>query len=148
MAVHTLFVRLAVIKKAPAQIRVSSHSKTTPSPVRHTMIQVRLSAICMAVTSVLVSGFGLVASAEATLTLNDFYRPFELSEITPKNMQSWPYYRYTSMNWDEYGLFGTVPVMRASNPANLSIADPQFDIEQEIRDDWTFVESLTSTRID
>jgi CubicO group peptidase (beta-lactamase class C family) len=100
----------------------------------------------MAVACVLVSGFGLVASAETTLTLNDFYRPFELSEITSKNMQSWPYYRYTSMNWDEYGIFGTVPVMRAKNPADLSIADPQFDIEQEIRENWTFVESLTSNQ--
>jgi len=31
-------------------------------------------------------------------------------------MQSWPYYRYTSMNWDDYGLFGAVPVMAAITP--------------------------------
>jgi len=110
------------------------------------MIQVRLSAIFMAATCVLVSGFGLVASAETTLTLSEFYRPFELSEVTPKNMQSWPYYRYTSMNWDEYGIFGTVPVMSAKNPAELTLANTPFDIEQEIREDWTFVESLTSTQ--
>ena len=59
------------------------------------------------------------ALAETKVTLNDFYRPYELSEITPKNMQSWPYYRYVSMNWDEYGLFGTVDIMAAKKPATI-----------------------------
>ena len=81
-----------------------------------------------------------------SVTVNDFYRPFKLSDITPKNMQKWPYYRYTSMNWDEYGLFGTVHVMGSKKPAKLSVADTPFNIEQELRDDWTFVESLTSTQ--
>jgi CubicO group peptidase (beta-lactamase class C family) len=80
------------------------------------------------------------------LTINDFYRPFELSEINQKNMQSWPYYRYTSMNWDEFGLFGTVHIMGANKPAELSVADTPFDIEQEFRKGWSFVESLTSTQ--
>ena len=63
--------------------------------------------------------FGNVAMAQHSkpkATLNDFYRPFTLSEITPKNMQSWPYYRYTSMNWDEYGIFGTVSIMASNSP--------------------------------
>ena len=67
--------------------------------------------LCIAATCALVSGVGDVASAESEVSLNDFYRPFKPSEITPKNMQTWPYYRYVSMNWDEYGLFGTVPIM-------------------------------------
>ena len=106
----------------------------------------RYFAICMTGTCALISGLGPAASAETAVTLNDFYRPFELSEITPKNMQSWPYYRYTSMNWDEYGLFGTVPVMGAKKPAELTVADIPFDIEQEFREGSTFVESLTSTQ--
>ena len=60
----------------------------------------------MAGMCALIAGFGKTVYAETEVTLNDFYRPFKLSEITPKNMQSWPYYRYTSMNWDDYGLFG------------------------------------------
>ena len=84
--------------------------------------------------------------AGTKVTLNDFHRPFELSEITPKNMQSWPYYRYTSMNWDDYGLFGTVSVMAAKNPAKLSVADKAFDIEQDLREGRTFVESLNATQ--
>jgi CubicO group peptidase (beta-lactamase class C family) len=110
------------------------------------MKQTRYFALCMAGTCALISGFSTFTSAEAEVTLNDFYRPFELSEITPKNMQSWPYYRYTSMNWDKYGLFGTVPIMGAKKPAELTVADTPFDIEQELRESWTFVESLTSTQ--
>jgi len=93
-----------------------------------------------------ITAFSMVASAETKVTLNDFYRPFSISEITPQNMQSWPYYRYTSMNWDDYGLFGTVSVMAAITSAELSVADPQFDIQQELREGWTFVESLNATQ--
>jgi CubicO group peptidase (beta-lactamase class C family) len=93
-----------------------------------------------------IAAFSLAASAETKVTLNDFYRPFDLSEITPKNMQSWPYYRYTSMNWDDYGLFGTVSILASKNPAKLSVADTPFDIQQELREGRTFVESLTATQ--
>lgn len=61
-------------------------------------------------------------------------------------MQSWPYYRYVSMNWDKYSIFGTVHITRAKNPARLRIAENYFDIEQELRENWTFVNSLTSTQ--
>jgi beta-lactamase family protein len=109
------------------------------------MKQIEVTAAAIAIAFTLL-GFGSVASAETKVTLNDFYRPFELLEITPENMQKWPYYRYVSMNWDIYGLFGTVHVIGAKNPAELSVADTPFDIEQEIREGWTFVESLTSTQ--
>lgn len=91
-------------------------------------------------------GVNLAAASEPPVTLNDFYRPFELSEITPQNMQKWPYYKHTSTHWDEYGLFGSVPIMAARTPAKLKVAETPFDIEQELRDGWTIVESLTSTQ--
>jgi hypothetical protein len=77
----------------------------------------RSRAISLMTTCALTVAFGPAASAEAEVTLNDFYRPFTLSEITPKNMQSWPYYKYVSTHWEEYGLFGTVPVMASKTPA-------------------------------
>ena len=95
---------------------------------------------------IIVAAYSLVASAETKVSLNDFYRPFELSEITPKNMQSWPYYRYASMNWDEYGIFGTVHIMASKSPAKLKVSSTPFDIEQEFRDGQTFAESLTATQ--
>ena len=89
----------------------------------------------------------LAAAEPATkVTLNDFYRPFELSEITPKNMQSWPYYRYVSMNWDDYGLYGTASVLASKTPAKLSAASKTFDIQQKFNETQTFVESLTATQ--
>ncbi len=109
------------------------------------MKQTKITVIAVAAVCLLFA-FGTPAFADSMVTLNDFYRPFELSEINPKNMQSWPYYRYTSMNWDKFGLFGTVHIMGAKKPAELSVADTPFDIEQELRKGWTFVESLTSTQ--
>ena len=95
---------------------------------------------------IIVAAYSLVASAETKVSLNDFYRPFELSEITPKNMQSWPYYRYASMNWDEYGIFGTVHIMASKSPAKLKVSGTPFDIEQEFREGQTFAESLAATQ--
>jgi len=95
---------------------------------------------------IIVAAYSLDASAETKVSLNDFYRPFELSEITPKNMQSWPYYRYASMNWDEYGIFGTVHIMASKSPAKLKVSGTPFDIEQEFREGQTFAESLTATQ--
>ncbi len=93
-----------------------------------------------------IAASSLTASAESNVTVNDFYRPFTLSEITPKNMQSWPYYRLVSMRWDEYGLFGTVPVMASMNPAKLSVSKTPFDIQQKLSSGQTFLESLTATQ--
>lgn len=110
------------------------------------MKKTRLITTYMTVICGLISGFNPIASAETKVTLNDFYRPFMHSEITAKNMQGWPYYRYTSMNWDEYGIFGTVDIMGAIKPAKLTVADTPFDIDQELRKGRTFADSLTSTQ--
>ena len=96
------------------------------------MKRTRTTVAKVATVFTLAFGFATVASAENKLTLNDFYRHFELSDISPKNMQQWPYYRYASMNWDEFGLFGTVNVMASKNPADLSVAVRLFDIEQQL----------------
>ena len=103
------------------------------------MKRTRTTAVTTATAFTLVFGFATAVFAETKVTINDFYRPFELSDITPENMQKWPYYRYTSMNWDEYGLFGTVHVMASKNPADLSVADRLFDIQQELPEGRSFV---------
>ena len=103
-------------------------------------------AIALMISCALTVAFGSVVSADSKVTLKDFYRPFTLSEITPKNMQSWPYYRYVSMNWDKYSLFGTVPIMASKKPAALSVAAAQFDLGQAFRGGRSFVESLHATQ--
>jgi len=110
------------------------------------MISVIRLVRCTFLGGMIVAAFSLTASAEVKVTLNDFYRPFSTSEITPKNMQSWPYYRYVSMNWDEYGIYGTASVRAAKNPAELTVADIPFDIQQDLRQGQTFAESLTATQ--
>ena len=110
------------------------------------MIQSRLFAIAMITTSALIFDISPASSDEPRVTLNDFYRPFTLSEITPKNMQKWPYYKHTSTRWDEYGLFGTAPIMGSSAPAKLSVADKQFDVSQEFRKGRSFADSLNATQ--
>ena len=106
----------------------------------------RSGAITLMTTCALTVAFGPAASSEAKVTINDFYRPFTLSEITPKNMQSWPYYKYVSTHWGEYGLFGTVPVMASRSPAALSVSDAQFNLRQDFRNGRSFVESLHATQ--
>jgi len=102
--------------------------------------------VCAATVYTFITGFNTVASAESRVSLYDFYRSFELSEITPTNMQKWPYYKYTSTHWDEYGLFGTVSILAARSPTQLTIASTPFDIEQKFRADRTIAVSLVSTQ--
>ena len=98
------------------------------------------------VAGILAATLGSGALAKSEVTLNDFYKPIHLSEITPENMQSWPYYKYVSTHWDDYGLFGTVPTMAAKNPAPIDVADEQFDLQQDFRDGRSFVNSLNATQ--
>jgi len=80
--------------------------------------------------------------------VQDFYRPFTLDEITPKNQQKWPYYKYVSAHWDKYALHGTKKVNRSANPAKLSIADEgqRFDLNSKFKSDQTFIDSLLGTQ--
>ena len=102
-------------------------------------------AVTLMSTCALTIGLASAAKAASKVTINDFYRAFTLDEITPKNMQSWPYYKHTSTRWDDYGLFGTVPIL-AGNPARLSLAESQFDLGQEFRDGRSFAASLFATQ--
>jgi CubicO group peptidase (beta-lactamase class C family) len=97
-------------------------------------------------SAIVAATIGSGALAKSEVTLNDFYKPIDLSDITPKNMQSWPYYKHVSAHWDDYGLFGTVPVMAAENPAPVTIADQQFDLQQDFGDGRSFADSLNATQ--
>ena len=50
------------------------------------MKQSRVVAIVVITTCTLIFGHGPTAMAQHKVTLHDFYRPFTLSEITPKNI--------------------------------------------------------------
>ena len=78
--------------------------------------------------------------------LQDFYRGFDLDEITPENMQSWPYYRYVSAHWPDYVQASTAPIPASSNPAELA-AGERFDLNGEFRIGKTYLQSLLDTQV-
>jgi len=80
--------------------------------------------------------------------VQDFYRPFTLEEITPKNQQKWPYYKHVSAHWDKYALHGTVKINRSANPTKLAIAEEgeRFDLNSKFKGDQTFIDSLLVTQ--
>jgi len=49
-----------------------------------------------------------------------FFKPFSMEEITPENMQKWPYYKHVSAHWDDYAVHKTARVKRSANPTKLA----------------------------
>ena len=110
--------------------------------------------------------FALIAAATALLLLlarcvhadepsafasdfdvQDFYRPFALEEITPKNQQKWPYYKYVSSHWDAYAGHGTVKVGRSGKPAKLEVAKDRLDLNTEYEDGKSYIDSFVDTQV-
>lgn len=81
--------------------------------------------------------------------VNDFYKPFHLDEITPTNQQTWPYYKYVSVHWDDFSLHGTAKIRRSSNPAKLTVAEDEdrLDLRTDWRNGRTFLNSLHATQV-
>lgn len=80
---------------------------------------------------------------------NEFYRAFTLEDITPKNQQKWPYYKYVSSHWDGYAQYGTDKVNRSDNPTKLTVAEgkEKFDLTSEFREGKSFIDSFTDTQV-
>ena len=79
--------------------------------------------------------------------VQDFYRPFTLEEITPKNQQKWPYYKYVSSHWDKFAQHGTEKVSHSGSPAKLEVADARLDLNTEYKDGKSFIDSLLETQV-
>ena len=80
--------------------------------------------------------------------VQDFYKPFTPDEITPQNMQTWPFYKYVSAHWEDYGLHGTAKISRSAKPAKLTVAAQRarFDRNAEFTDGQTFIESVQASQ--
>ncbi|MCH7788571.1 MAG: beta-lactamase family protein [Acidobacteria bacterium] len=78
--------------------------------------------------------------------LQDFYRGFRLDEITPTNMQSWPFYKYVSARWPRYVTTSSQPIRAASTPAGVEEGE-RFDLNAEFRDGKTYLQSLIDTQV-
>jgi CubicO group peptidase (beta-lactamase class C family) len=91
------------------------------------------------------SGVPRPSAVGGEFDLQDFYRPFTLDEITPENMQSWPYYRHVSAHWDEYVTTSTEEIIPAPNPVGLD-PDGGFDLNGEFRAGKSYLQSLIETQ--
>lgn len=80
-----------------------------------------------------------------TFDLQDFYRAFRLDEITPENMQRWPYYRHVSAHWPDFVQTGTQPIPASPNPRRLTLGQ-QFDLNAEFRIGKSYLQSLVDTQ--
>jgi hypothetical protein len=77
-------------------------------------------------------GAPMPSAFSGTFDLQDFYRGFTLEEITPQNMQRWPYYSYVSARWREFCQTAIVPIKSSRIPAVLE-AGERFDLSAEFR---------------
>ncbi|WP_424043481.1 hypothetical protein [Methyloceanibacter sp.] len=59
------------------------------APMKHKAI-VKISTVLI-LSGSMAATLGSAVLAKSAVPLNDFYNPINLSEITPENMQSWPY---------------------------------------------------------
>lgn len=78
--------------------------------------------------------------------LQDFYRGFNIDEITPQNMQSWPYYKHVSAHWPEHVQTSSRPIPPSSTPTALSRGD-RFDLNGEFRIGKSYLQSLIDTQV-
>ena len=103
-------------------------------------------SLALALILISVKGVAQPSAFGSGFDLQDFYKPFTITDITPENMQSWPYYKYVSANWDEFAIHGTAAVSRSNNPASISIGE-QLDMNTEFNDGLTWIESHQSTQV-
>jgi hypothetical protein len=61
-----------------------------------------------------------------------FFLPFDPDDISPEDMQRWPYYRYVSMRWPDYVQPSTVPIRPSPEPRRLETGE-RFDLNAEFR---------------
>lgn len=92
------------------------------------------------------AGESMPSALGGTFDLQDFYRGFTRDEITPENMQRWPYYRYVSARWPEFCQTATVPIKPSHRAASLAVGK-RFDLEAEFREGTTYLQSLIDTQV-
>jgi len=92
------------------------------------------------------AGVSMPSALGGTFDLQDFYCGFTHDEITPENMQRWPYYRYVSARWPEFCQTATVPIKPSRRAVSLAVGK-RFDLEAEFREGTTYLQSLIDTQV-
>ncbi len=78
--------------------------------------------------------------------ISKFYQPFDVKSIPAHKFQSWPYYKYASMNIADFVAFGVADVEPSRVPAKLTQAEQAFDLNKEFKQGQSFAENLVATQ--
>ncbi|HBG95022.1 MAG TPA: hypothetical protein DDY14_06795 [Chromatiaceae bacterium] len=87
-----------------------------------------------------LSGVGSAADEQL------FFKPFETESIPPEERQRWPYSRHTFANWPEFTEFGVARIPPSSNPAEISVAEEQLDLNRPFELGQSFLRALHATQ--
>lgn len=78
--------------------------------------------------------------------IQKFYQAFSKDDITPHNMQQWPYYKYVSAHWDEYTTIKTASISKSHSPIQINVKNT-FDLNTPFDSTTTLIESMQSTQV-
>ncbi|PST91221.1 hypothetical protein C9I91_07910 [Photobacterium jeanii] len=112
------------------------------------MMNKKLSITLAAVISAMISGTAMASPSAigGNFDTQDFYKPFTTQDITPENMQRWPYYKHVSANWDDYVQTSSASFTAATNPAKLYTQENGFDLNGEFANGKSYLQSLVDTQ--
>ena len=79
--------------------------------------------------------------------VQDFYLPFTRDDITTKNQQKWPYYKYVSAHWGDFAAHGTAKISPSKHPAKLKLKQERLDLNTEYQDGRSFLDSMVDTQV-
>ena len=89
---------------------------------------------------------GMPSAFGGSFDLQDFYGGFRFEDITPQNMQSWPYYKHVSAHWPEFVQGSSQTIRPATKPIVLEPGE-RFDLNGVFRDGKTYLQSLLDTQV-
>ncbi|MBD0400113.1 serine hydrolase [Flammeovirga sp. EKP202] len=78
--------------------------------------------------------------------VQDFHRAYSIQDITPQNMQQWPYNSYVSANWDKYSTIGTAPVSKSQLPIEITL-DYKYNLNTSFDSSHTYIERLQANQV-
>lgn len=97
------------------------------------------------IISAFINNVAFADSAIGEGNPQDFYRPFNVTDIPVEKMQQWPYYKYASAHWDEFVLTSTAKVAAAKQPAKLVVGE-EIDLNTEFKDGQSYLENMLQTQ--
>ncbi|MCL1051018.1 beta-lactamase family protein [Shewanella abyssi] len=102
----------------------------------------------LVVFTLVTLSFGAVADSAfgPSEDLQKFYQAFDTKNIPLSKMQSWPYYKYVSMNMQDFVAYGVVDIPAAKLSAKLTYSDQVFDLNQEFKNGQSLIENLVATQ--